>query len=126
MDHFGQIVEKVIRRDGYSISELAKLTNVNRRSVYNWFKQKRLKPEIIYRIGLALNYDFSKDFPSLFSADDFQHIQNKARTSDWLPVKEEKDENYWKDRYITLLEKYNELLRSSVQELSQSAKINEG
>jgi len=49
--HYGQIVELIIRKKGYSISELARLSYVNRRSVYNWFNQKYLKPEIIYRIG---------------------------------------------------------------------------
>jgi transposase-like protein len=50
--HYGQIVELVIRKGGYSISEIARLTLINRKSVYNWFNQKYLKPEIIYRIGM--------------------------------------------------------------------------
>ncbi|MFD0794260.1 helix-turn-helix domain-containing protein [Mucilaginibacter litoreus] len=125
MEHFGQIVEKVIRRDGYSISELARLTNVNRRSVYNWFKQKRLRPEIIYRIGLALNYDFSKDFPTLFNVNEFKNIKNSQQllNNSWVIPHEEKSESYWKDRYISLLEKYNDLLRSNVQNLTQNSKV---
>jgi transcriptional regulator with XRE-family HTH domain len=114
--HFGQIVEKVIRRDGYSISELARLTNVNRRSVYNWFKQKRLKPEIIYRIGYALNYDFSNDFPKLFTVNEFKTAKTNLMLLDNNQSKPEEEpaNDYWKDKYITLLEKYNDLLKSNV------------
>jgi hypothetical protein len=74
--HYGQIVEQIIRRKGYSISELARLTKVNRRSVYNWFNQKQLKPEIIFRIGTVVNYDFSAEFPGLFPDEDFSKPNN--------------------------------------------------
>jgi transcriptional regulator with XRE-family HTH domain len=109
--HYGQIVEKVIRRNGYSISELARLTNVNRRSVYNWFHQKRLKPEIIYRIGVALNYDFSKDFPKLLLDLHINEIKSNNVSAPFnnSPI-DRTEENYWKDKYIKLLEKYNDSL----------------
>jgi predicted transcriptional regulator len=109
--HHGQIVERMIRRNGYSISELARLTKVNRRSVYNWFNQRQLKPEIIFRIGCVLNHDFSTEFPSLFSAEEFN--KQTTETVDDLVLKnslEAGSSMYWKDKYIDLLEKYNELL----------------
>lgn len=107
--HHGQIIEKVIRRNGYSISELARLTKVNRRSVYNWFNQRNLKSDIIYRIGSVLNYDFSNDFPDLFI---------NTHSGEAIPLVNElmdrsvdfKADFYWKDKYIQLLEKYNDLL----------------
>jgi len=111
--HYGQIVERVIRRNGYSISELARLTNVNRRSVYNWFHQKRLKAETIYRIGIALNYDFSNEFPKLFLDLQFNDTRNEMALATYNEVPNEPtDENYWKDKYIKLLEKYNDTLSS--------------
>jgi transcriptional regulator with XRE-family HTH domain len=109
--HHGQIVERMIRRNGYSISELARLTKVNRRSVYNWFNQRQLKPEIIFRIGCVLNHDFSTEFPGLFSAEEFN--KHTSETIDDLVLKnslEAGSSMYWKDKYIDLLEKYNELL----------------
>lgn len=106
--HHGQIIEKVIRRNGYSISELARLTKVNRRSVYNWFNQRNLKSDIIYRIGSVLNYDFSNEFPDLFI---------NAHSGEPIPVIKAnfdaidgRNDLYWKDKYIQLLEKYNDLL----------------
>ena len=113
--HHGQIIEKVVRRNGYSISDLARMTNVNRRSVYNWFNQPHLKPEIIYRIGRVLNYDFSVELPELFTPEDFKPETKRASFDriNQRPVQEQQN-NYWKDKYIELLERYNSLLLSNI------------
>lgn len=109
--HYGQIVELVIRKDGFSITELARLTHVNRRSVYNWFNQKYLKIEIIYRIGCIIKHDFSKDFPDLFTPEDFKDIQNpKPNNYDDCSIWELPNHHIWKDKYISLLEQYNKVL----------------
>lgn len=115
--HHGQILEKVIRRNGYSISEIARLVKVDRRSVYNWFNHKSLKSDIIYRIGSALNYDFSTEFPKMFVADDLARPAKHTLMpiTDIEPPAGSNDqtrERYWKDKYITLLEEYTSLLRS--------------
>jgi len=109
--HHGQIVERMIRRNGYSISELARLTKVNRRSVYNWFNQRQLKPEIIFRIGCVLNHDFSAEFPGLFSKEEFNRHHTETIDDVLLRTSAEAGSSiYWKDKYIELLEKYNQLL----------------
>ncbi len=110
--HHGQIIEKIIRRNGYSISELARLTKVNRRSVYNWFNQRSLRSDIIYRIGSVLNYDFSTEFPDLFADTEAHNTSTLFKTS--MDLQDRKNEIYWKDKYIQLLEKYNELLMKFV------------
>lgn len=108
--HYGQIVERVIRRNGYSISELSRLTHVNRRSVYNWFNQQHLKPEIIFRIGCALKHDFSVEFPHLFSKEDFKSIYEENEAAKDEPSGGRSSGDTWKDKYIHLLEQYNNLL----------------
>ncbi|WP_183559902.1 hypothetical protein [Mucilaginibacter sp. SP1R1] len=110
--HYGQIVEKVIRRKGYSISEVARFTKVNRRSVYNWFNQKNLKTEIIFRIGISLKHDFSVEFPHLFTGKEFENVIKDFKFSDFEPepAAEQSENSYWKDKYIDLLEKYSEIL----------------
>jgi hypothetical protein len=101
--HHGEILENVIRRTGPSLTDLAKLMNVNRRSIYNWFLQQRLKPERILRIGRTIGHDFSLEFPEFFVSDDF-----KVEPPPEIAVEVKLD--VWKEKYIDLLERYNFLL----------------
>lgn len=100
--HHGEIVERVVRRSGMSLSEIARKTNVNRRSIYNWFQQAKLQPEIIIKIGLVLNYDFSNDFPGYPQIRAYKTLSKEVETSDSY--------YYWLWKYVELLEKYNKLL----------------
>lgn len=116
--HYGQVVEKVIRRNGYSISELARSMEVNRRSVYNWFNQKRLNTEIIHRIAGVLNHDFSNELPELFTAKTVVEESGALITDQSLNTQQinlQTGEAYWKDKYIVLLERYNELLAKKIE-----------
>ncbi|RZK23481.1 MAG: XRE family transcriptional regulator [Flavobacterium sp.] len=105
--HHGQLIEKIIRRNGHSITDVARLTNVNRRSVYNWFNKARLKPRTIKCIGEAIRYDFTGIFPEFkgdIAIEEFQlteTIKNKGLDNEAYD---------WKDKYIELLEKHAELL----------------
>jgi transcriptional regulator with XRE-family HTH domain len=112
--HYGQILERAIRRNGNSISDVARLLNINRRSVYNWFNQAQLRPEIFYKIGHVINYDFSVDLPHLFTPEDF--IKKPRLTINKQgELMEDTSNNYsWQQKYIDLLEKYNALLSEIV------------
>lgn len=103
----GTIVERIVRRSGISIAELARRIHVDRRSIYYWFKQDNLNPDIIYRIGKALNHDFSADIPSLAESFNFDASPAESRR---VAHEENNNVGYWKNKYIDLLEKYNELL----------------
>lgn len=106
----GQIVERVIRRNKVSISELARRMQVNRRSVYNWFDQKTLKLEIICKIGHVLDHDFSVDFPEIFGERGFAVMETLGDSINENEHKHPNSVHYWMIKYISLLEKYNELL----------------
>ena len=109
--HYGQIVENAVRRSGYSLSDLAKELNVNRKTIYNWFTQKKLKSHIIYNVGIAIRHDFSKQFPELFTSDEFRMIPNNQQLySTFAQQSQDEEEEKWKDQYITLLEIYNDAL----------------
>jgi hypothetical protein len=106
----GQVVERVVRRNKVSISELARRLQVNRRSVYNWFDQKTLKIDIICKIGHVLNHDFSVDFPEAFGERGFAAMENLIESVNDNEHKHPNSVHYWMVKYISLLEKYNELL----------------
>ncbi|WP_454802901.1 hypothetical protein [Mucilaginibacter phyllosphaerae] len=103
--HQGQIVEYVVRRNGYSLSDLANELKVNRRTIYNWFKSETLRTDIIFNVGKVVRHDFSNEFPEIFVTEEFEF---KAKY--FSPNIETAQENSYKDKYITLLEKYNDLL----------------
>jgi AcrR family transcriptional regulator len=110
--HHGQTIEKVIRRNGHSISDLAKAMNVNRRSIYNWFTQPRLKLYIVENIGTAIGHDFTQEMPELFMPIVFKRLNSKENLDAGfgLTSANEIEENEWKDKYVDLLERYNQLL----------------
>lgn len=111
----GKVIERVVRRDHIGISELSRKLHVSRRTIYNWFDQESLSFEIICKIGSAIKHDFSKEFP-----DDFAHVDNENGNNMHLNFQNGNDDhlmgnssgsvNYWMNKYIKLLEKYNELL----------------
>jgi lambda repressor-like predicted transcriptional regulator len=113
--HHGKIVEYAVRKKGFNITALSRYFGVNRRSIYNWFSQEQLKPEIIYLIGTALRHDFSNEFPELFSSADFKIMEDShcSLTERVKQVSNSTDE-LWKDHYITLLENNNTLLKYAI------------
>lgn len=103
--HHGQIIEFTLRKNDYNISDLAKSLNINRRTLYNWFNQERIKKEIVFRIGCIIRHDFSSQFPEMFSSEDFNVINKPSATM------ASKDEDiWWRDKYIRLLHEYNKRL----------------
>ncbi|WP_423149191.1 hypothetical protein [Rubrolithibacter danxiaensis] len=108
MKHSGAIVERAVRRSGISIAELARQVDVNRRSLYNWFAQEKLSIDIICKIGFAIGYDFSIDFPEQLTSSKYAQL---SRFLESMQQKEETNSaSFWKNKYIALLEKYNEIL----------------
>jgi hypothetical protein len=108
-EHYGKTVEYIVRKNSYNIAQLAKELGINRRSMYNWFTYRDLKPSAIYRIGCVINHDFSREFPGLFESEDFN--KNVKHHNAGLPVNASIiPESQWKERYIQLLEAYNNLI----------------
>lgn len=109
-NHHGQIIELTIRKKGLNITEVARLSHVNRRTVYNWFNQKHVKSEVIYQLGHLLKHDFSVEFPDLFSKEDFNIQKSTSNNFRDVSNDESASQQIWKDRYIALLEDYNKIL----------------
>lgn len=103
------IIERIVRTK-IGISELSRLLNVSRTSIYNWFEQEYLPIDTVCKIGYAIGHDFANEFPEDFAkagnqimaslitgnADQQQYYHNSVQ--------------YWMNKYISLLEKHNDLL----------------
>jgi transposase-like protein len=114
--HHGQILEKVIRRGQYSISDIARMVNVDRRSIYNWISQPILKHEIIYKIGRKILHDFSVEFPDLFTPADFKFEYKPSFSVEYnrqKPREEASDESsQWRKKYLDLYSKFEKVLNA--------------
>lgn len=113
--HYGQLVEYRVRKNGYSISDLARNLKVNRRSIYNWFNQRHLKKEIIFHIGCTLRHDFSKEIPEMFLAEEFNCLRETSQTIIIQNIDSTEENERYKNKYVTLLEQYNDLLINSIE-----------
>ena len=108
--NIGQVLERVVRRDRMCISELSRKLNVSRRTIYNWFDQKDLNPQIIWKVGTVIGYDFSHELPDSFPKNrNIIHVAPKEITED-NAVDDENSIYFWMNKYIQLLEEYNEVI----------------
>jgi len=108
--HYGHIIEKVIRRNSIGISEIARKMGVSRRSIYNWFESEKIPAAIIKRIGCVIGHDFSKEFPDEIK---FYTELDQMKMHILNSFDDEKNNDsvyYWMDRYIRLLENFNAIL----------------
>ena len=109
--HYGQLVEYIVRKDGYSLSDLAKELNINRRTIYNWFQTSNLRSDVIYRIGYVIRHDFSKEFPELFTKEDFKGMYVAKMPAKFPSIVDSEEVNkQWMEKYVSLLERYNKAL----------------
>lgn len=92
--HRGQIVEKAVKNSGIKISELSRKLDKSRRFVYILFGNEIAPLHYVRKIGIIINYNFSKEIPEL--EEDLGLSENDMS---------------WKDKYISLLEEHNQFLK---------------
>ncbi|WP_214225540.1 helix-turn-helix domain-containing protein [Pedobacter sp. B4-66] len=114
--HAGSIIESIIRKQGHNISKLARYMKISRCTLYNWFEQDNLPYEVLVEIGSCINYDFSQEFPEVFSLNREKKMDRQVL--DKQPG-ENRDVDYWMRKYILLLEEYNECLMNKENEFNK-------
>jgi predicted transcriptional regulator len=97
--HRGEIIEKAVRQSGVSITKLAQRLGKSRRTIYNIFQDRDVPVELISEISKIINYDFGKEI----------HIYGQNFSPSHKHS--EQDADYWKNKYLCLLEEHNELLK---------------
>lgn len=98
----GDVIERIVRSK-IGISELSRILQVSRTTIYNWFEHGHLDLDTICRIGQAINHDFANEFPEEFAIAHLQHATSTTPGN----TDQHCDIQYWMDKYISLLEKYN-------------------
>lgn len=115
MIHRGEIVEKIVRERGYPISKIAKRMGKSRRHVYNLFESSSIPFDVIAEIGTIIGYDFAINFKELRPYE-ARGLTEAGRVESFSTGQEEllyckRELESVKNKYIRLLEQYNELLR---------------
>lgn len=105
----GDVIERAVRKN-IGISELSRKLHVSRTAIYNWFENGQVNLETLCRIGQAIDYDFSKEFPEEFANAQNQKPMELATKVGTQDIALDNVVDYWMTKYIDLLEKYNDLL----------------
>ena len=111
MQHRGEIVERAIRQSGMPLTQLTKKLGKSRRWIYNAFENASLSIEVILEIGRIIHHDFSNDINEL---KNYRQLTTEAVEIHYSAYGENTVE-YWKNKYLILLEKYNALLEGRNQ-----------
>ena len=105
----GKILENVFKTSGFSLTELSKRVAYDRTTVYRHFAKAELEFSILLKYGKALNHDFSVEFPELLNY--FNKVQEPmAAYTPYTLAEALKERDFWKDKYIALLEKHNAMI----------------
>lgn len=107
MQHKGEVIEKAVRESGYSITRLSKKMGKSRRWVYQIFEKPNVSMEYILEFGKAIHHDFSGEIKGM------KEYRNSANIQSWVDPEGEymtdaQRAEYWKNKYLKLLERYNE------------------
>ncbi len=104
MQHRGEILKEAIYKSGISNTELAKRMGKSRRWMYLMFENSTVSLDLVLQIGKIIHHDFSDSIKALSTS-------LKVNESPTAYEKEEISADYWKDKYLKLLEEYNVLLK---------------
>jgi Predicted transcriptional regulator len=105
MQHRGEIIRKVIYNSGFTVTEIAAGIGKSRRWMYLMFENSNVSLDIVLQIGKIIHYDFADEIKE-FSPS--QKIIEKSPANSNI---EDSEAEYWKNKYLKLLEEYNELLK---------------
>ncbi|MBL4678834.1 MAG: hypothetical protein JKY70_21975 [Mucilaginibacter sp.] len=100
--HYGKLINRIIREKGHSFQSIAKHLNIDKKVVLSWLNEPIPSIESINQIGDVIIHNFAADFPELF---DGKIIRPEKQSSE--VVSEETKKAFFRDKYISLLEKYN-------------------
>jgi predicted transcriptional regulator len=106
MQHRGEIIKDAVYKSGFPITELAKRLGKSRRWVYLLFENPAISLDLIMQIGHIIHVDFTQ------AIKEFSPITTTQEPSSMYRI-EEHDVQYWKNKYLNLLEEYNALLKKT-------------
>lgn len=106
MTHAGEIIKKAVESHGMKHSVLASRLSISRQTLYNIYENVDVDLTMIIKISAILNHPFDE----LLQRPEYRNDPRVSVVSE--PSKEDlkAEIDYWKTRYISLLESITEIL----------------
>ena len=108
MQHRGEIVKKAIYQSGMSITLIAKKIGKSRRWMYHMFENNNVSLDLVLEIGQIIHYDFTDEIREI----NYTKVNLQDNQPTYVKLGSEEVE-FWKNKYLLLLEEYNELLKKT-------------
>jgi AcrR family transcriptional regulator len=111
----GKILKEYIKNlnPKVTVADLARKLEYDRTTIYQHFNNDKLDYSIIFKYGKVLRHDFSVEFPEML--DYVSTVSEPLAAYQTMTVAEALIErDYWKDKYISLMEKHHELLTNTL------------
>jgi len=119
--HKGQIVKKIIKREGYSFLKISEKLCISRNTLYNKFQDPNLNHSLILAIGEIIKYDFTIDFPEMRTPNIFgPDLGEYKKEFASYGINKIIELLMLEKKYTGLLEHYNQLLFLLVKVVDKS------
>lgn len=110
--HRGAILHRAAKLHKKSIVQISKDAGVDQSTFYYHKEQEDLPFEILYKYAVAMDYFFSVELPEFTDwLKDNNLLPNGETKLSIEGLLQERD--YWKDKYYSLLEEHNKLIKES-------------
>lgn len=125
MSHQGEILQEAIKNSGISITRIVDELGITRPTIYRKFKEETLDYGFVKKVGDVISHDFSQDFTmsqqmvlpivtssSVSSVTNNPSVASPQRNNTTVVTETDtvKQLLALQQKYIALLEAYNELL----------------
>ena len=106
--HRGEILQAAVKKSKLKITQVVKKVGISRGTFYNHIEDPNLPFDILEKYGKALAYDFTTEIPEMtkYAFEEPAEMYGQPSTIEEAI----KQRDYWKDKYIALLEKHQRLI----------------
>lgn len=113
--HRGELLQAAIQQSDLSIKQITDRAGYSRSSYYNHKVDPNLSFDILMRYGKVLKYDFAADIPGMQKYHYNDDVIPRPQPKTFQEAIEDRD--YWRDKYVALLEKYNAVIERAGNDL---------
>lgn len=108
MQHRGEILEAAVRKSGIPLTRIVEKLGKSRKWIYNQFEISDVPLDILIDVGKVIHHDFSQEIDELNLT-----VLKKTLSAvdDANNTYEGNEVLFWKNKYLSLLEEFNEYLK---------------